>query len=108
MDLARIINSLSNLMSTHGTDKGIIILLLAVLLYFIRYHMNFNKTITEELKNNREVITDTVNVLYMLYTSNYNYNRDNQEAGDDLAKEAADKIEEIKETYGGEEENNEN
>lgn len=108
MDLARIINSLSNLMSTHGTDKGIIILLLAVLLYFIRYHMKFNETITEQIKNNREIITDAINVLYMLYTSNYNYNRENDEHGEKLAEEAAEKIENMKDKYGGEEENNEN
>jgi len=108
MDLAKIINSLSDLMSTHGTDKGIIILLLAVLLYFIRYHMKFNETITEQIKNNREIITDAINVLYMLYTSNYNYNRDNEDNADELAKEAAEKVKDIRKKYGGEDKNNEN
>lgn len=108
MDLVKIIESIESLLETHGSDTGIIILLLAILIYFIRFHMNFNRSITEEIKNNRNVITEAVNILYILYNSTYNYSKDNEKAGDDLAREATKKIEKIREDYGGETKDNEN
>lgn len=108
MDLPKTIESVENLLETHGSDKGIIILLFAILIYFIRFHINYNKTITNEIKNNRNVITDAVNILYMLYNSNYNYSKGNEEAGENLTEEATKRIKKIKETYGGEPKENEN
>lgn len=107
MDLPETIKNTEHLLETQGSDKGIIILLFAILIYFIRFHISFNKTITEEIKNNRNVITDAVNILYVLYNSNYNYSEGNEEAGENLAKQATKKIEEIKENYGGDTKDNE-